>query len=41
MQVRLILTAAIVATLSGTFAAHDAHAYDYTAPVPFSQAANW
>ena len=41
MQVRLILTAAIVATLSGTFAAHDAHAYDYTAPVPFRTTASF
>lgn len=35
MQVRLITTAAIVASLFGTALAFNAHAYDYTAPVPF------
>ena len=41
MQVRLITTAAIVASLVATFALHDAHAYDYTAPVAFHTVANF
>ena len=41
MQVRLILTAAIVATLSGAFAVPAAQAYDYTAPVPFRTTASF
>lgn len=41
MQVRLILTAAIVASLCGTFGTRDAHAYDYTAPVQFRTIANF
>ena len=35
MKVRLITTAAIVASLFGTALAFNAHAYDYTAPVTF------
>ncbi len=41
MQVRLITTAAIVASLVATFALRDAQAYDYTAPVPFHAVANF
>ena len=41
MQVRLITTAAVVASLFATFAAHDVRAYDYTAPVPFHTIANF
>lgn len=39
MQVRLITTAAVVATLFASFAAHAD--YDYTAPVPFRTVANF
>ena len=41
MQVRLITTAAVVASLVTTFAMRDARAYDYTAPVPFHTVANF
>ena len=41
MQVRLITTAAIVASLVATFALRDAQAYDYTAPVAFHTVANF
>ena len=41
MQVRLITTAAVVASLVATFAMRDAQAYDYTAPVPFHTVANF
>ena len=41
MQVRLITTAAIVASLFGSLAAPDARAYDYTAPVVFHSSANF
>src|SRR5450759_1052500 len=41
MQVRLITTAAVVASLVTTFAMRDAQAYDYTAPVPFHTVANF
>ena len=41
MQVRLITTAAFVASLLGTFAVRDAQAYDYTAPVPFHTIVNF
>ncbi len=41
MQVRLITTAAVVASLVATFALRDAQAYDYTAPVVFHTVANF
>ena len=41
MQVRLILTAAVVASMAGAFAARDVQAYDYTAPVSFHTIANF
>ncbi len=42
MQVRLLTSAIVVATtLFATYAAHDAQAYDYTAPVTFHTIANF
>ncbi|GAA0715962.1 Ig-like domain-containing protein [Dokdonella soli] len=41
MQVRLITTAAIVASAFATFVVRDAQAYDYTAPVQFHTIANF
>ncbi|TCO41358.1 Ig-like domain-containing protein [Dokdonella fugitiva] len=41
MQVRSITTAAVAAALFGSLAAHDARAYDYTAPVVFHATANF
>jgi pimeloyl-ACP methyl ester carboxylesterase len=41
MQLRLITTAAAVASLFGAFAAQDAQAYDYTAPVPLHTIASF
>lgn len=41
MQLRLITTVAVVASLTGTLAARDVQAYDYTAPVPFHTVAKF
>ncbi|HEY6941935.1 Ig-like domain-containing protein [Dokdonella sp.] len=41
MQVRSITTAAIAVALFGSLAAHDARAYDYTAPVVFHSTADF
>ncbi|MEO6689618.1 MAG: Ig-like domain-containing protein [Dokdonella sp.] len=41
MQVRLMMTAAVAASLFGAFSAPNALAYDYTAPVTFHAVANF